>query len=158
MVAGVEERGRVATINFLDEVTLTDNFEDNESEAYAISPFSQLELIFDYTRGQNDSDGADNYALVKLLLSENGTDWHEYAIASDAAAVDGVVECTLYPRRFKINGPDTLDVVQAETRWWSQQTSAKYIKILACEVNVEPGEDYGTLTVKARVSNDLSLK
>ncbi len=154
-----EERGKVATAILLDEVTLTDAFEDNESEACPCSPLSQLELIFDYTRAQNDADGADNYALIKLMLSENGTDFHEYAIASDTnPAVDGVVECTLYPRRFKIMGPDTLSVVQAETRWYAVPTSAKFFKVLAMESQVGsvPPEDYGTLTVKARVSNDLT--
>lgn len=142
---GVEESGRTATINFLDAVTLTGSFV--ESGEYRISPFAQIELILDYTM---DAGEADNDAILKVLLSEDGTNYHEYSIADDGdTATDGVIEAILYARRFVIEGEAGVKV----TRWYAIPTSAKWIKVAAMERGIT--SEGGILTVKARVSNDL---
>lgn len=147
MPEGIEEGGRVATINFLDAVTLTGTFSDNESEAYQVSPFAQLELIFDYTM---DATETNNTAQIRILLSEDGTNYHEYSIAGDAVPSGGIVLATLYPRRFVLTGSAGVKV----TSWYALPTSAKFIKIQAAETGlVSVG---GVLTAKARVSNNVT--
>lgn len=149
MPEGIEESGTVATINFLDAVTLTDDYDDNTSDAFAVSPFTQLEFIFDYTE---DSGESGNSALVKLLFSENGTEYHDYSVGSDQTPSGGEVKTILYPRIFQIQG----DPGNKVTRWCGVPTSAKYVKVAVMEDGLS--SDGGILTVKARVSNDLTWR
>lgn len=147
MAAGVEEQGQSgATINLLDAVALTDDYADNSSAGYRISPLSQLELIIDYTM---DVTEVSMKALVKLLLSENGTNYREYAITDDQSPAGGFVESILYPRRFSVAGV----AGESVSYWYAVPTSAKYMKVAAIESG-SPSEA-GILTVKARVSHDL---
>lgn len=146
---GVEENGRVATINFLDEVTLTGDFDDNTSDAYRISPFTQLEFAIGYTM---DAAESGNAAIVKPMFSDDGTEFYDYSIASDQSPSGGVVKSLLYTRVLQVDGTAGTLI----NKWYAIPTSAKYVKVAAMEDGLS--SNGGVLTVKARVSNDLTLR
>lgn len=145
---GVEEQGRFATVNLLDNVLLTGDFADNESSSYRLSPNYQIELDIRYTM---DAGETGNYALVKVLMSNDGTNFQEYAIGGDGTPIGSIVHTTLYVRRFKIDGSAGV----AETRWYAVPSAAKYIKFQAMESGI--AITGGRLTLKGRLSEvDLS--
>lgn len=149
MPEGIEEQGRCATINFLDAVTLTGDFADNTSEAYQVSPFAQLEFIFDYTMNGSETG---NKAIAKILFSEDGTNYHEYSISQEGTPSSKVVESTLHARRFVVEGTAGVK----ESRWYAVPTSAKWVKVAAMESGI--ASNGGVFTAKARVSNDLEIR
>jgi hypothetical protein len=152
MAEGVEESGSVATIVLLEDVTLSSTFDDNESEAYRISPLSQIELIIDYTMHTDETDAK---GLVKLLFSTDNVNYHDYSIASDQSPASGVVQSILYPRHFRVDG---VTGGVTETRWFAVPTAAKWFKVLAAEQDASSGPpQLGTMTVKARVSDGVIL-
>lgn len=142
------EQGDSATVVLLDNVLLTNNFNDNISDAFRMSPLVQVEFAFLYTAGSGETG---NKATTKVLLSEDGVNFREYSIASDGTPSGGVVECTLYRRRFVVLGDGTTP----EDRWYPLPTRAKHIKIAAMESGVV--SNAGRLTVIARLSNGTNL-
>jgi len=144
----IVEQGNSATLVLLDEVTLTNSFNDNVSEAFRMSPLLQLELGFVYTPGSGETS---NKATIKVLHSADGANFEEYSIASDGTPSGGVVESTLYRRRFVIIGDGTA----AEDRWYPLPTGAKHVKLAAMESGV--ASNPGTLTIKARITNVTNL-
>jgi len=150
MSEGIQSNDQGGTvINLLDDVVLTATFSDNESAVYQMAPFSQLELIIDYTE---DSSENNNSANVKLLLSEDGTDFHEYSIGYDQEPAANVVASILYPRRFQVTGTPNVK----ETRWFAVPTIATYFKVQANEHGLQAVG--GRLTAKARVGVNTTFR
>lgn len=134
-----------ATIVLLDGVTLTATFADNESDPVQIAPFIQTELVLDYTM---DATETGNSVVVKVLLSEDGDNYHEYSIVSDQTPSGGVVKAILYPRRFQITGT----AGTKETRWAALPTGARWMKIQAMEEGL--ASVGGVATISVRISNN----
>lgn len=144
----VDEKGYVATVTMLDEVTLTNDFNGNFSEATRLSPLAQVELLLDYSMGEAETG---NICTVRVQLSEGPEGpWRELSIGGDAAPANGVVETTLYNRRFLIAGEGG---ITPTSRWFAFPSSAKYLRISALESGV--AANAGTLTAKLRLSNGL---
>lgn len=148
MPTEIERNGYISTVKLFDEAPLTGSFDDNTSESTRISPLAQVELLLDYTMAEGE---ADNTCVVKVELSEGREGpWRELSIAGDAAPVDGVVESTLYSRRFVIVGEAP---GFPTSRWFAFPTSARYLRLKAAETGISGTQ--GTLTAKLQLSNGL---
>lgn len=145
----INEQGKFATATLLDVAVLSDDFADNVSDKIQCSPLAQLELIIAYTENVAE---ANNSALVRLLLSEDGENFSPYSIASDETPVGGVVKSTLYERQFVVPGTPDEEV----RRWFAIPTGAKYFKVEAMESGLADLSKGGTLTVKARLTDAVT--
>lgn len=146
----IEEKGFVSTVRLHEDaaVTLSNDFSGYISDPVRISPLGQTELLLDYTMGSGES-GNTSTVKVELSESEDGP-WREMSIGADGAPASGVVETTLYSRRYLIEGEQA---GVPTSRWYAFPTSARYLRLSAMEegVAVNPG----TLTAKLRMSNVL---
>ena len=143
----INERGNFATVTMLDDVTLTDDFDDNTSEPMRLSPLVRLELIADYTENGSETN---NNILIKILLSEDGDKYREYSIAQDGSPSGGLVKRTLHSLEFVIPGTPGSE----ESRWFAIATSAKWMKVAVLEEGLSAPGEGGQATIKLRISNE----
>jgi len=137
-MAEVTKRGAYATVVLLDEIELTADFADNESDPVDIAPFNQVEVFVDY------DDAGGTAAQIKVeLQEEEGADFKELSIASDAPPSGGAVLSTIYPRRLQVEaGSDP------QRLWFAFPTGARRLRVSARE----EGGTGGVLTVGLKLS------